>query len=154
MVTRNELSPEVSKIVDYLELLIAARKIGIREIERHLDASKGHLNRLFSGKIAMKLQTVFDILEVLRVSPEEFFGLVYGKEGSRSSREEMLRKVQSLILPDTPHLPVLTREDVTKIVEELLGKLPAEENTPPADDSPPRSTRRSTRRPRRGTPKM
>jgi transcriptional regulator with XRE-family HTH domain len=152
MAADNELSPEVSKIVDYLELLIAARKIGIREIERRLDASKGTLNRLFSGKISLRLQTVFEILKVLDVTPEEFFPLVYAKERSNSSKEEMLRKVQSLTLPDTPPPAVLTREEVTRIVEEVLSKLPIEMN-PPKPDSP-NSTPRSNRRPRpRGTPK-
>ncbi len=109
MADRNELSPEVSRIIDYLELLIAAKKIGIRELERRLDASKGTLNRLFSGKIALKLQTLFDILEVLEVAPNDFFPLVYAKDGSTASREEMLRKVQSLALLDEPAPVALTR---------------------------------------------
>jgi AcrR family transcriptional regulator len=153
MTSRDELSPEVSRIVEYLELLIAARKIGIREVERRLDASKGTLNRLFSGKIALKLQTVFDILEVLAVTPEDFFSLVFSKEGSSSAKEEMLRRVQSLILPNTPPPPVLTREEVTRIVEEVLSKLPTAAHAPPADTPPPKSARRPTRRPPRGTPK-
>lgn len=153
MASRDGLTPEVSRVVDYLELLIAARKIGIREVERHLDVSKGTLNRLFSGKITLKLQTIFDILEVLQVTPEEFFSLVYSKEGLSSAKEEMLRRVQSLVLPSTPPPPVMTREEVTRIVEEVLAKLPAAAQEPPADNTPPKKARRSTRRPPRSTPK-
>jgi AcrR family transcriptional regulator len=149
MASRDELSPEVSRIVEYLELLIAARKIGIREVERRLDASKGTLNRLFSGKIALKLQTVFDILGVLEVTPEDFFSLVFSKESSSSAKEEMLRRVQSLILPNTAPPPALTREEVTRIVEEVLSKLPTAAHAAPGDNPPPKGTRRSTRERRR-----
>jgi AcrR family transcriptional regulator len=153
MVSRDGLSPEVSRVIEYLELLIAARKIGIREVERHLDISKGTLNRLFSGKITLKLQAVFDILEVLQVTPEEFFSLVYSKEGANSAKEETLRRVQSLVLPSTPPPPVLTREEVTRIIEEVLSKVPMTAQGPQTAPPSPKRTRRPSPRSPRGKPK-
>lgn len=150
MADLNELSTEVSRIIDYLELLIAARRIGIREIERRLDSSKGTLNRLFSGKVALKLQTLFNILEILEVTPEDFFSLVFSKDGGSSAGEEMLRRVQSLILPHPPPPPVLTREDIQRIVEEhFLTTAPPD--SPPEPPPKPPLTERT--RPRRGKPK-
>jgi transcriptional regulator with XRE-family HTH domain len=68
------LSDDVSKMLSFLELLIVARKIGIREFERRAKMSAGTLARLFSGKITLKFQTVLDMLEVLDVPPAETEG--------------------------------------------------------------------------------
>jgi len=152
MASRDELSPEVSRIVEYLELLIATKKIGIREIERRLDGSKGTLNRLFSGKVAIKLQTLFDILEVLGVRPEDFFSIVFSKDGSGSATDEMLRKVQSVALPHSTPLAVFTREEVTRLVEEVLLKA-AKEKERQEVPAPPKRTRRPSPRSPRGAPK-
>ncbi len=147
----NELSPEISKVISYLEVLITAKKLGIREFERRLTMSYGTLARIFSGKTTLKFQTVLDMLEVLGVSPQAFFSTVFaGGEMNSEGAQELLRKVQSLSFPDTLPVPVISRDEIRRMIDDALS----ERQDPSSGDSspegePPKKVRRTARKPRR-----
>jgi transcriptional regulator with XRE-family HTH domain len=141
-----ELTPEVSRILSLLEVLIAARKVSIREMERRLKVSNGTLARLFSGKISLKFQHILDLLEILEVAPKAFFRVAYSLDDPGTMKaEELLRQVQTLAFPDPPVPAVLTRDDIQKMIEDALA---ARQNPPKA--KAPKSPHHKARRP---TPK-
>jgi transcriptional regulator with XRE-family HTH domain len=120
MTRPSELSPEIGKLLSYLELLIVAKKMGIREFERRVKMSYGTLARLFSGKITLKFQTVLDMLEVLDVPPKAFFAAVFSAdEGSPAKAEDLLRKVTKLTIPEPP-APEVFRAEIKRMIEEVL----------------------------------
>jgi transcriptional regulator with XRE-family HTH domain len=138
-----ELTPEVSRILSLLEVLIAARKVSIREMERRLKVSNGTLARLFSGKISLKFQHILDLLEILEVAPKAFFRVAYSLDDPGTMKaEELLRQVQTLAFPDPPVPAALTREDIQKMIEDALA---ARQDPPvPKPPKPPRKQRRPT----------
>ena len=147
------LSDDVSKMLSFLELLIVARKIGIREFERRAKMSAGTLARLFSGKITLKFQTVLDMLEVLDVPPAAFFSVVFTTDEVSSDRvEDLLRRVQSLSFPDPPAAAVLSKREIRQMIEEVLAERQLSASSPKdaasAPESPPKRARRLPR-PRR-----
>jgi transcriptional regulator with XRE-family HTH domain len=138
-----ELTPEASRILSLLEVLIAARKVSIREMERRLKVSNGTLARLFSGKISLKFQHILDLLEILEVAPKAFFRVAYSLDDPGTMKaEELLRQVQNLAFPDPPMPAVLTRDDIQKMIEDALA---ARQDPPKAKaPKPPRKQRRPT----------
>jgi hypothetical protein len=149
----HELSPEISKVISYLEVLITAKKIGIRELERRLTMSYGTLARIFSGKTTLKFQTVLDMLEVLEVSPHAFFSTVFAVDEMNSEgAQELLRKVQSLSFPDAPPLPVISRDEIRRMIDEALAERQDPSVSPKGsslEGDSPKKVRRTTRKPRR-----
>jgi transcriptional regulator with XRE-family HTH domain len=116
----HELSPDVGKVVQFLQLLITAKKLGIREVERRTEMSYGTLARLFSGKITLKFQTILDLLEVLEVSPNAFFSAVFSDALSPDGVKDLMR-VQTLALLN-PHPPVgFTRDEIKQMIQEALA---------------------------------
>jgi transcriptional regulator with XRE-family HTH domain len=135
-----ELTPEVARILSLLELLIAAKKASIREVERQLNVSNGTLARLFSGKVSLKFQHILDLLQILDVMPKAFFRVAYSLDDPGSMKaEELLRQVQGLAFPDPPVPTVLTRTEIQRMIDEAL----AGRQVPPASeiDSRPRQRR-------------
>ncbi len=138
-----ELTPEVSRLLSLLEVLIAARKVSIREMERRLKVSNGTLARLFSGKISLKFQHILDLLEILEVTPKAFFRVAYSLDDPGTMKaEELLRQVQNLAFPDPPMPAALTRDDIQKMIEDAL----AARQDPPVP-KPPKPPRKQHRRP-------
>jgi transcriptional regulator with XRE-family HTH domain len=139
-----ELTPEVARILSLLELLIAAKKVSIRDVERRLAASNGTLGRLFSGKISLKFQHILDLLEILDVTSKAFFRVAYSLDDPGSMKaEELLRQVQGLAFPDPPVPTVLTRAEIQRMIEEAL----ATRQGPPAFEAKESSRPRRRRSP-------
>jgi transcriptional regulator with XRE-family HTH domain len=133
-----ELTPEVARILSLLELLVAAKKVSVREVERRLKVSNGMLGRLFSGKISLKLQHILDLLEILEVTSKTFFRVAYSLDDTGSMKaEELLRQVQSLAFPDSPAPTVLTRAEIQQMIEEALAARQGPPRSEPAKPSPP-----------------
>ena len=139
-----ELTPEVARILSLLELLIAAKKASIREVERQLKVSNGTLARLFNGRISLKVQHILDLLETLDVAPKAFFRVAYSLDDPGSLKaEELLRQVQGLAFPDPPMPTVLTRAEIERMIEEALT---ARQIPPASKTEMPSQPRRSPAR--------
>lgn len=99
-----------------------------REIEKKLGLSYGYLSRLFSGSIELKVEHILQILEVLGLTPGEFFQLAYPRRNTPpSDAADRIRSVLDGLGPfppaDRPLLPPLTREDVEEIVSATMRRL-------------------------------
>lgn len=88
---------EIRRLADLLEAVLRYRggaentglRVGARAIERKLGWSAGTLSRVLKGKIEFRVRHVLDVLEVLRIPPQDFFELAYGQPNSTTAQELM-----------------------------------------------------------------
>ena len=151
MAESSTVSPEVRKILEAIEVLIIRRRIKRREFERRIKVSGGSLSRMVSGKLVLKVETLFEMLKVLEVDPFSFFNAVFAGGGSSDRAQDLFREVQSVPLPQPQAAISLTREEIKKLVEEaLLQHLDGSgtSKTP----KPSKSRRQPKKRPRQEEP--
>lgn len=147
MTRTHQLAPDISSVLSYLELLIVSRKLSIRDFERRMKMSHGTMNRLFSGKLTLKLQTLLDMLQVLGIPARSFFAAVFSeaKETSEDA-ENLLRRVQKLSFPEpTPTAVPVSRVEIKQLIVEVLRDLQNPRLAPVAEAAPTSSPARSRR---------
>jgi transcriptional regulator with XRE-family HTH domain len=66
---------EIRRYGKMLEAVVKLSDLSTRELERRLDLGGGTLNRIFTGKIDLKLRHILLVLEVVGMKPERFFQL-------------------------------------------------------------------------------
>ncbi len=82
---------EIRRLSRHLEALLRMRKVPIRALERQLGFGGGTMNRIFSGKIELKVRHVLLILETLDIEPARFFHQVYAEPDRPLSDEQVLK---------------------------------------------------------------
>jgi transcriptional regulator with XRE-family HTH domain len=60
-----------------LKHVIRSSDFSARAVERQLGMSGGYISRLTSGRLELKISHLFDILDVLGLTPNEFFALAF-----------------------------------------------------------------------------
>src|ERR1700730_11592000 len=90
---------EIRRVAKVLEAVVKLSDFSTRELERRLDLGGGTLNRIFTGKIDLKLRHVLLVLEVVGMKPERFFQLACarpaaGEESGSSLAAEILESFQ------------------------------------------------------------
>jgi hypothetical protein len=90
---------EIHRYAKVLEAVVKLSDLSTRELERRLDLGGGTLNRLFTGKIDLKLRHILLVLEVVGMRPDRFFQLacarpVAGEEAGGSLAAEILESFQ------------------------------------------------------------
>lgn len=80
-----------------LESLVRMAGGSARQLEEQLDYGAGTVQRLFSGKIALKLRHVLLILDVLGIPPSQFFREAFQDEERLRSEPEMAARVLELL---------------------------------------------------------
>src|SRR5258708_5856957 len=123
---------EIRRVARVLEAVVKLSDFSTRELERRLDLGGGTLNRIFTGKIDLKLRHVLLVLEVVGMKPERFFQLACarpaaGEEGGGSLAAEILESFQrfgySIGRPITgPDRPP-TDEDLDRRIEAALDRV-------------------------------
>jgi transcriptional regulator with XRE-family HTH domain len=140
-------SSETDRILSFLEMLLVSKRISIRELERRMQVSYGALWRVFTGKIALKLQTVLDVLEEIDVPRKTFFSAVFSvDEASSPSAEELLTRVQALSLPEPAPPPAFSQTEIKRMIAEVLGERQVPPTPRPHQDESASSSTRSRRR--------
>lgn len=66
---------EVNRYAKLLQAVVQLSRLSEREVERRLGLGGGTLNRIFAGRIELKLFHVLAILEAVAMQPEQFFQL-------------------------------------------------------------------------------
>jgi hypothetical protein len=66
---------EVNRYAKLLQAVVQLSRLSEREVERRLGLGGGTLNRIFTGRIELKLFHVLAILEAAAMRPEQFFQL-------------------------------------------------------------------------------
>jgi hypothetical protein len=126
---------DIRRYAKVLEAVVKLSDLPTRELERRLDLGGGTLNRIFTGKIDLKLRHVLLILEVVGMKSERFFQLacrqpVAGMETGGSLAAEILESFQRYgysigRAPSTTDRPVTDDELDRRIeaaLERVLGK--------------------------------
>lgn len=90
---------EIRRVAKVLEAVVKLSDFSTRELERRLELGGGTLNRIFTGKIDLKLRHVLLVLEVVGMKPERFFQLACarpaaGEEGGSSLAADILESFQ------------------------------------------------------------
>jgi transcriptional regulator with XRE-family HTH domain len=66
---------EIRRYAKVLEAVVKLSELSTRELERRLNLGGGTLNRIFTGKIDLKLRHILLVLEAVGMKPERFFQL-------------------------------------------------------------------------------
>ena len=122
------IDQEVRRLARLLEALVKVERVPVRELERRLDLGGGTLNRIFTGKIELKVRHILLVLDALGVKPPTFFELAFkvpeGEEEQAGARllesVETLRRRPWLKFQPEPEPSSLTEDDVRRVVAEAL----------------------------------
>lgn len=122
---------EVRRLARLLEALVKVERVPVRELERRLDMGGGTLNRIFGGKIELKIRHILLVLEALDVKPLTFFEQAWKEPESDADKAGtwLLESVEKLrrrpwagfqgFQPE-PEPQALTKEDVRRVVIEVM----------------------------------
>ena len=124
---------EIRRYGKMLEAVVKLSDLSTRELERRLDLGGGTLNRIFTGKIDLKLRHILLVLEVVGMKPERFFQLASarpaaGDEAGSALAAEILESFQrfgySIGRPPTPPPDrQLSDEELDRRIEAALGRV-------------------------------
>jgi transcriptional regulator with XRE-family HTH domain len=122
------IDQEVLRLARLLEALVKIERVPVRELERRLDLGGGTLNRIFTGKIELKVRHILLVLDALGVKPLAFFEQALkvpeGEEEKTGARllesVETLRRRPWMKFQPEPEPASLTEDDVRRVIAEAL----------------------------------
>ena len=127
------LDEEIRRYAKVLEAVVKLSDFSTRELERRLGLGGGTLNRIFTGKIDLKLRHILLVLEVVGMKPERFFQIACvrpaaaDEEAGSSLATEILESFQrfgySIGRPATASDRPLSDEDLDRRIEAALERV-------------------------------
>lgn len=124
---------EIRRYGKLLEAVVKLSDLSTRELERQLDLGGGTLNRIFTGKIDLKLRHILLVLEVVGMKPERFFQLACtrpaaGDEAGSALAAEILESFQRFGYsigrpPAPPPDRQLSDEELDRRIEAALERV-------------------------------
>jgi transcriptional regulator with XRE-family HTH domain len=115
---------EVERLLSVLRVAMRMLDVSNREIEKRLGLSYGYLSRLFSGSIELRVEHILQILEVLGLTPSEFFQLAYPRRPAPPSESATrLRELIEGLVPAPPEERPPLRDISTDELEALVSKV-------------------------------
>ena len=122
---------EIQRLLSLLRVAMRMLDVTNREIEKGLGLSYGYLSRLFAGNIELKVEHILQIVEVLGLTPAEFFQLAYPRRNAPPSEAAArLRSILEGLGPlssddrPAPQPPQpITAEEIEAVVSKVLRKL-------------------------------
>ncbi|HVT58159.1 MAG TPA: hypothetical protein VHR45_07145 [Thermoanaerobaculia bacterium] len=147
---------EIRRYAKLLEAVVKLSELSTRELERRLDLGGGTLNRIFTGKIDLKLRHILLVLDAVGMRPERFFQLAAprpqpGDEAESSLTADILESFSRYGYGVGRPVPLRSRapsdEELDRRIEaalqRVLGKL--EKSGEDAATTAPRQARRARR---------
>lgn len=127
------IQEEIQRLLQVLRVAMRILDVSNRDIEKALGLSYGYLSRLFSGAIELKVEHILQILEVLGLTPAEFFQLAYPRKAAPSESALRMRAILDGFGPiapeERPPAPELSSEEIEKTVSRVLQKMLREGRT-------------------------
>lgn len=127
------IQEEIQRLLQLLRLAMRILDVSNRDIEKALGLSYGYLSRLFSGAIELKVEHILQILEVIGLTPAEFFQLAYPRKASPSEAATRMRSILDGFGPiapeERPPAAEVSSEEVEKMVSKVLQKMLREGTT-------------------------
>lgn len=123
------IQEEIHRLLYVLRVAMRMLDVSNRDVEKRLGLSYGYLSRLFSGSIELKVEHILQILDVLGLTPAEFFQLAYPRRNTPPSEAaERLRSILEGLGPlpaeePPPAVRELSAADLEAIVSKVLRKL-------------------------------
>ena len=124
---------EIRRYGKLLEAVVKLSDLSTRELERRLDLGGGTLNRIFTGKIDLKLRHILLVLEIVGMKPERFFQLACtrpaaGDEAGSALAAEILESFQRFGYsigrpPAPPPDRQLSDEELDRRIEAALERV-------------------------------
>jgi transcriptional regulator with XRE-family HTH domain len=113
----------------FLKHVIRTSGHSARSIERQLGMSGGYVSRLTSGRLELKTSHLFDMLDVLGLTPNEFFSLAFPlRPGVRSP---LMIRLQALSPPaETTQTSEPLGEEDRKLLETVRRVMAEMEKAP------------------------
>jgi transcriptional regulator with XRE-family HTH domain len=154
--TREVIDDEVRRFARLLEAAVKLSKMSAQQLDRKLGLAQGTLNRIFNGKIELKLRHIFMVCEALGYQPKRFFELAFDEEpqvGPTSAAEQIHSVLHRLgaggsrLLAPAP----FAESELDARIEAALRRLGVVKAEPPESENlPPDPEERSpTKRPPR-----
>lgn len=145
----NEIDKEVQRFARLLESVVLVSRVPARQIERRLDYGAGTLNRVFNGRIGLKMRHILAVLEVIGMDGETFFKLAYRKEEGDALAAQILAALKSQGFGPTGLRPqaALSEEELEERILSVVERVFASRG---AGGEPPRREAAAPRRPKRG----
>lgn len=121
------IQEEIQRLLQMLRVAMRILDVSNRDVEKALGLSYGYLSRLFSGAIELKVEHILQILEVIGLTPAEFFQLAYPRKATPSEAAVRMRAILDgfgPISPDErPPAAEVSSEEVEKMVSKVLQKM-------------------------------
>ena len=120
---------DIRRCAKMLESVVRMDGLSARQLEEKLGYGAGTVNRLFSGKIELKLRHILLILEVIGIPPSQFFHEVFPEDDRPRSEPEMASRLLDLLERHAPRRPGrpaasgITDEELDRRILEALGRL-------------------------------
>jgi transcriptional regulator with XRE-family HTH domain len=99
------IEDEIRRCAKMLESVVRMDGLSARQLEEKLNYGAGTVNRLFSGKIELKLRHILLILEVIGIPPSQFFREVFPEDDRPRSEPEMASRLLDLLERHAPRRP-------------------------------------------------
>jgi transcriptional regulator with XRE-family HTH domain len=124
------IDDDIRRCAKMLESVVRMDGLSARQLEEKLGYGAGTVNRLFSGKIELKLRHILLILEVIGIPPSQFFREVFPEDGRPRSEPEMASRLLDLLerhVPKRPTRPApaasVADDDLDRRILEALSRL-------------------------------
>lgn len=121
------IQEEVQRLIQVLRVAMRILDVSNRDVEKALGLSYGYLSRLFSGAIELKVEHILQILEVLGLTPAEYFQLAYPRKASPSESATRMRAILDGFGPTTPEerppAGDLSSDELEKTISRVLQKM-------------------------------
>jgi cyanate lyase len=85
------IQEEIHRLIEVLRVAMRLLDVSNRDIEKKLGLSYGYLSRLFAGTIELKVEHGLQIVEVLGLTPAEFFHIAYPPHSTSPPSEAAIR---------------------------------------------------------------
>ena len=124
------IEEDIRRCAKMLESVVRMDGLSARQLEEKLGYGAGTVNRLFSGKIELKLRHILLILEVIGIPPSQFFREVFPEDDRPRSEPEMASRLLDLLERHVPKRTTtrpattgVTDEELDRRILEALGRL-------------------------------
>lgn len=119
---------EIQRLLHMLRVAMRILDVSNRDVEKKLGLSYGYLSRLFSGSIELKVEHILEILQVLGLTPTEFFQLAYPRKTvppseSATRIRAILEGFGSLSPEERPPSGEVSSDELERMVSKVLQKL-------------------------------
>ena len=119
------IQEEIKRLLQVLRTTMRLLDVSNRDVEKKLGLSYGYLSRLFAGTIELKIEHILSILDVIGLTPAEFFHLAYPRAtGQASDAAVRMRSIMQGFQPIPEDRPsAASSEEVERLMMSALKKL-------------------------------